>query len=250
MVIEYRHLKNSIVPLIGAVSLIFTTSCNFISQEDRKFEKANEAFQNKDFVTAYNIYSDLAAEGSVRAQVRLGDMYKVGVDGVPENDSLAASWYRKAAERGDANASFNLAGMYWEGEGVPRDAVKGYAWHLVSASQGNPVEHKMMTETRNNMNSLEKKISDSQEKITRDRSKLSALRVKLQKLYSFTALAGSDIKMRYDTSNKILELESDELTRQADLVRSLAAYTLIKDQLVAGKELATRCIDSKIRDCD
>ena len=45
-------------------------------------------------------------------------------------------WYRKAAEQGDAAAQFNLGVMYANGEGVPEDYVKAYAWMNLAAAQG------------------------------------------------------------------------------------------------------------------
>jgi len=45
-------------------------------------------------------------------------MYQFG-RGVFQDDAEAVKWYRLAAEQGDANAQFNLGGMYEDGEGVP-----------------------------------------------------------------------------------------------------------------------------------
>jgi TPR repeat protein len=47
-----------------------------------------------------------------------GLMYDKG-QGVRQDHAAAASWYRKAAEQGIANAQFNLGIMYDNGEGVP-----------------------------------------------------------------------------------------------------------------------------------
>jgi uncharacterized protein len=46
------------------------------------------------------------------------------------------SWYRKAAEQGDAHAQFNLGVMYADGIGVPQDAVQAYMWYNLAAAQG------------------------------------------------------------------------------------------------------------------
>ena len=43
---------------------------------------------------------------------------------------------RKAAEQGDASAQYNLGVMYANGEGVPEDYVKAYAWINLAAAQG------------------------------------------------------------------------------------------------------------------
>tara|TARA_R110000765_G_scaffold324976_2_gene416497 strand:+ start:916 stop:1131 length:216 start_codon:yes stop_codon:yes gene_type:complete len=56
-------------------------------------------------------YRLAAEQGDADAQYNLGIMYDTG-RGVPENDAEAVRWYRLAAEQGDANAQFNLGGMY------------------------------------------------------------------------------------------------------------------------------------------
>ena len=43
---------------------------------------------------------------------------------------------RQAAEQGDARAQYNLGVMYANGEGVPEDYVKAYAWMNLAAAQG------------------------------------------------------------------------------------------------------------------
>lgn len=42
----------------------------------------------------------------------------------------------KAAERGDAEAQYNLGSMYWNGEGVTKDLATAVEWYRKSAEQG------------------------------------------------------------------------------------------------------------------
>ncbi|HEV3317238.1 MAG TPA: tetratricopeptide repeat protein [Candidatus Angelobacter sp.] len=51
--------------------------------------------------------------------------------------SNAAIWFRKAAERGNANAQVNLALMYRNGQGVPQNPAEAFIWARKSADQGN-----------------------------------------------------------------------------------------------------------------
>jgi TPR repeat protein len=59
-------------------------------------------------------------------------MYEEGKD-VPESDSLAASWYRKAADHfsdhvgGVWEAEVQLAYLYRDGR-LPQDYVQAYMW--------------------------------------------------------------------------------------------------------------------------
>ena len=66
----------------------------------------------------------------------LGVAYDRG-NGVPENDTEAAKWYRKAAEQGHAWAQSNLGFLYGTGSGVPEDDTVAYMWWNIAAAQGN-----------------------------------------------------------------------------------------------------------------
>jgi hypothetical protein len=54
---------------------------------------------------------------------------------VPQDYAAAASWYRKAAEQGNADAQFNLGSMYYKSLGVPQDHVIAYMWLKLCGSQ-------------------------------------------------------------------------------------------------------------------
>ena len=41
--------------------------------------------------------------------------------GMPQDDTEAVKWFRKAAEQGDASAQNDLGVMYQNGRGVPQD---------------------------------------------------------------------------------------------------------------------------------
>ena len=77
-----------------------------------------------------------AEAGDAVAQYNLGEMYYEG-EGVPKDAAKALEWYQKAAAQGLAKAQYNLGEMYYEGEGVPRDAAKAVGWLQKAAAQGN-----------------------------------------------------------------------------------------------------------------
>lgn len=77
----------------------------------------------------------LAEKGSANAQFNLGAMYDNG-DGVPEDDAEAAKWYHQAADQGHLNAQFNLGVMYANGEGVAENAVEAATWYRKAANLG------------------------------------------------------------------------------------------------------------------
>jgi len=73
--------------------------------------------------------------GDAEAQFNLAWKYANG-EGVPENDAEAVKWYRRSADQGNADAQYNLAVMYANGEGVPEDDAEAVTWFRRSAEQG------------------------------------------------------------------------------------------------------------------
>jgi hypothetical protein len=68
-----------------------------------------------------------------RVQFRVAKSYYG--HGVPQDYAEAAKWYRKAAERGHADAQNELGHAYYNGEGVPRDYAEGAKWCWIAAEQ-------------------------------------------------------------------------------------------------------------------
>ena len=89
----------------------------------------------QDYAAAASWYRKAAEQGDAVAQVNLGVMYRDG-QGVPQDYAAAVSWYRKAAEQGYANAQFNLGLMYANGQGVPQDYVTAHMWFNLAAASG------------------------------------------------------------------------------------------------------------------
>jgi TPR repeat protein len=60
--------------------------------------------------------------------------------GVAEDPAVAALWYRKAADRGSSDATYNLGSMgsmHEAGRGVPRDLGKARELYQRAARMGN-----------------------------------------------------------------------------------------------------------------
>jgi TPR repeat protein len=76
-------------------------------------------------------------EGSPYAQYELGRAYEKG-EGVPQDFTEAAKWYRKAAEQGSSLGSSismpKLARLYRDGRGVPQNFAEALHWYAKAAS--------------------------------------------------------------------------------------------------------------------
>ncbi|MZH40943.1 MAG: sel1 repeat family protein [Nitrospinae bacterium] len=101
----------------------------------RDFQNGWEAYQKKDYKTAFELWQPLAEKGDTRAQFFLGFMNDMGF-GVAENDKEAVKWYRLAAEQGDSRAQLFLGFMYDLGSGIQEDNQEAAKWYKLAAEKG------------------------------------------------------------------------------------------------------------------
>jgi TPR repeat protein/tRNA A-37 threonylcarbamoyl transferase component Bud32 len=80
--------------------------------------------------------SSSPAKNEVATYLSTGARYEKG-DGVPQDIVTAVSWYRKAADRGDATAQCLVGRAYETGRGAPRDEAEAARWYEKAAEQGN-----------------------------------------------------------------------------------------------------------------
>ncbi len=80
----------------------------------------------------------LAERGDAEAQWQMGVRYYDG-DGVPHDDAQAMKWFELAAEQGHVNAQSRLGAYYWAGRGVPVDLFKSYFWSAIAMHQGDEI---------------------------------------------------------------------------------------------------------------
>jgi TPR repeat protein len=99
----------------------------------RAYEDGNGVPQNDRLAAKW--YRDAAEKGNANAQASLGLLYRTG-RGVDQDKVEAVKWYSKAAAQGNATAMFNLGTAYFNGDGVGIDDVKAYAWFLLAQDFG------------------------------------------------------------------------------------------------------------------
>jgi TPR repeat protein len=80
-------------------------------------------------------YRKAADQGDAHGQNNLGLMYAKG-RGVAKDEAEAVSWYRKAADQGNADGQNNLGRMYEWGRGVAKDEAEAVSWYRKAAEQG------------------------------------------------------------------------------------------------------------------
>lgn len=88
----------------------------------------------QDDTQAVQWFRRAAEQGHADAQSFLAMTYRAG-RGVTLNFEEAAAWARKAAEQGHAHGQGLLGIMSFDGQGVPKDAVEGYKWETLAAAR-------------------------------------------------------------------------------------------------------------------
>lgn len=101
------------------------------------FQTGLEAYKRGDFAAAFKEWQPIAEKGDANAQYNIGLLYAKG-EGVPQNYKQAIEWYRKAAEQGVVAAQFNLGVIYANGQGVPADPEEARKWFAMAAQHGIP----------------------------------------------------------------------------------------------------------------
>ena len=79
----------------------------------------------------------LAEQGDANAQYQLAGVYYQG-KGVPQSYNDAVVWYRKAAEQENKNGEYGIGYMYYWGLGVRQDYAQALNWYRKAAEDGNP----------------------------------------------------------------------------------------------------------------
>jgi TPR repeat protein len=92
-----------------------------------------DAWSRGDFAAAVKEWRPLADKGDADAQFNLGQAYRLG-RGVPADLRIAQSWFQKAAAKGHEQAQGNLGLILYEG-GKRREALP---WIKKAADRGDP----------------------------------------------------------------------------------------------------------------
>ena len=92
-----------------------------------------EAWQKSDYSAAVAIWRPLAEKGDADAQFNLGQAYRLG-RGVPINLAAAQSWFERAADRGHVDAQTTLGLLLFQNG----NHTGGLRWLKVASDQGEP----------------------------------------------------------------------------------------------------------------
>lgn len=91
----------------------------------------------QDYAKAARLFRKAADAGNANAQFNLALLYQNG-QGVEQNSTEAFNWARKSADHGNAAGETLLGAMYESGEGVSRDEAAAADLYNKAAYQGYP----------------------------------------------------------------------------------------------------------------
>lgn len=97
------------LPIIALLGLLAIAVGSAGAQD---IDKGKEAAWRGDYAAALAELRPLAEQGNAEAQYNLANLYRDG-RGVPRDDAQAVAWYLRAAEAGSWWAAFDLGMLYW-----------------------------------------------------------------------------------------------------------------------------------------
>src|SRR4051794_8871850 len=92
-----------------------------------------EAWQRADYAAAVAIWRPLAEKGDADAAFNLGQAYRLG-RGVPTNLAAAKTWFERSAENGHVDAQTTLGLLLFQNG----DQAEGLRWLKSAAEKGEP----------------------------------------------------------------------------------------------------------------
>jgi TPR repeat protein len=97
-------------------------------------EEALSDFKKGNYGAAIQELNALGEAGNMSAQIMLGALYNKG-GAIPHDDKMAAVWFEKAANQGNAEAQYQLGNLY-ENSQLPRDYKVAANWYQKAAQSG------------------------------------------------------------------------------------------------------------------
>lgn len=130
-------MRNKIIFIIVTIIIVFIILRLFIRIESKDNEQSPTKLSEigvllyfeGNYDDAVGYLTKAADLGDSQAQTFLGICYRYG-QGVKQNDSIGAEWYRKAAMQGDSVAQYNLSNYYFS----KYDSIEGVRWLMKAAN--------------------------------------------------------------------------------------------------------------------
>ena len=110
-------------------------SISFIGSTLAETDAIWDAYNKGNYKTAFNEWLSLAEKGSAEAQYNIAGMYSKGY-GVAMDDKESFDWYKKAAEQAHPKAQYNLGVMFIIGSGTEKSLSDAKHWLKLAYENG------------------------------------------------------------------------------------------------------------------
>ena len=134
---------------------------------------------------------------------------------MPQDYQEAVKWYRLAAAQGYAPAQSSLGLAYDKGQGVPQDYLEAVKWYRLAAAQGNPLAQ-----------------------------------INLAVMYT----NGTGVRQDFVRAHMWFSLAAATLSGDSENTatknRDGIAAKMTAEQIAAALDMARRCQESKLKNCD
>ena len=127
-------MKNVAGVLLAVLALVFAVQ---VGAAESSVADGLEAYRHADYAKAAALWRTLAEKGDAEAQYQLGTLYAEG-KGVEQNDATAMTWFQRSAEQGNAHAQYDVGASYAAGLGVAKNEAEAAKWFRRAADQGMP----------------------------------------------------------------------------------------------------------------
>jgi len=121
-----------------------------------KSNKCVDLMQKQSYYEAADVCKKMAQKGERNAQFSLAVMYYQG-NGMMSNMTESQKWMRKAALQNHNQAQYNLGLMVANGQGSEADLIEAYAWLKISAENGYAAGNDSVKQLGSELSSSEKK---------------------------------------------------------------------------------------------
>jgi len=116
------------------LAIVLLAGLGLAHASDSPTADAKAAFDAGDYKTAAQILSRLASQGDQAAQYNLAMLYLEG-KGVPKDNAKAASLFEDSARQGNPDAALDLGILFRNGEGLKQNLERAYMWLQVAIMQ-------------------------------------------------------------------------------------------------------------------
>ncbi len=103
-----------------------------------------DGLNSQKYRAAIEELKQLAQQGNIEAQFRLGLLHASSTQYTPLDYTQAAHWIERAAQQQHVGAQSTLGWLYANGFGVPQDDAEAGRWYLRAAEQGSAKDQYMV----------------------------------------------------------------------------------------------------------